>query len=214
RRARFTVSGSQTRLFGGLLAALFAAGALTVLGADTETWRDLTGTSLDKLQVLTWTLPMIEEHFWFGVGRGAFATTFPAYRQAPGHVTYHHAESFPVQWVCEWGTPVALVALVAFAWLFRPKRVLAPRSSLSVALALRVVVWLGRNLLALALEVTGVAVALVIALGALWGHARASRSNANETPPHARRAWTAAFSVTLGAALTASLLWGVKDVEY
>lgn len=216
RRTKFSLGGSQARLFAGLLAALFVAATLAALGGDSETWKDLTGTSVDKLQVLKWTLPMIEEFPWFGVGRGAFATTFPAYRQAPGHVTYQHAESFPVQWVCEWGVPVTLTALLSFAWLLRPKRVLAPGSNFSVALALGVAVLLAQNLLDLALELTGVAVALVTALGALWGHAQGRRREGREVPtaPRHQLTWTAAFGASLAVTFTASLAVGMKDVEF
>jgi len=68
-----------------------------------------------KVSVWVWSLPMIREHAFFGVGRGAFETGFQPYRGALAHdwanvVT--HAENFVLQWISEWGAPVGLCAVV------------------------------------------------------------------------------------------------------
>ncbi len=47
---------------------------------------------------------------WTGVGRGAFGVAFA--REVGTLQRFEHAESFPVEWVVDWGIPVAVLALV------------------------------------------------------------------------------------------------------
>lgn len=198
-----------------LLASLAAASILLVtLAGSTETWSELTSTSLVKLHAIASARHLIVAFPWLGTGRGAFASVFPAYRELKGHIVFHLAESFPVQWASEWGIPIALAAIAFFAWQFRPSRVPYLRSKLTTALFLGVLVLLLQNLVDLALELVGVCLALFIVLGALWGE------SVNRSPRVAglslrRRALrTAALGIGLLGTFAASVVWGRKDVGH
>jgi hypothetical protein len=94
---------------------------LAIAGAGARTWEVVGNTSLSgKAEVWRWAGALIRDFGWFGAGRGAFETAFQPYRQAGElhyTVVFSHAENFPVQWLADWGVPVALAALGGFAWL-------------------------------------------------------------------------------------------------
>ncbi len=151
-------------LGGGLLLAL--------LGSSSLTWTELSDRDLSKIELLRSTLPMLRDHLWLGVGRGAFESTYPVYRAAPGNVVFTHAESFPLQWGCEWGLPVAAAALGAFGWVLRPGPLGVRRSAVAAAAWTGILVLLAQNLVDLALEIPAVSIAAVTVLGSLWGDRR------------------------------------------
>src|SRR6202000_1885707 len=93
-----------------------------ILGATSSTWSDLRDKDLTKLDMVLWAKPLVRDHALFGVGRGAFESVFPVYRTTPGNFVFTYAENFVVQWIAEWGIPVGLFALGAFAWSFAPRR--------------------------------------------------------------------------------------------
>lgn len=176
RRTRGSLQGQRRRVLIGLqLGALGCGLALFLLGATENVWKGLHEESLKKLDLLNWSRPLIAQHPWVGVGRGAFETAFPAYRGDFGHHIYAHAENFVAQWCSEWGLPVALLALGAFVWMFRPRALDLRHSASATSAYVGVVVLLAHNLVDLALEVASVSIALAAVLGGLWG---ASRSRA------------------------------------
>jgi hypothetical protein len=170
---------SSTRGLLLLVGAAFAAGAVfAALGGTRETWAELYDKNLSKVRMLTWAKPMIWNHFWLGVGRGAFETVFPAYRTDSGSVVYTHPENFPAQWMTEWGVPVAIAAMLCLAWSLRPGVV--PRTStVSTAMLVGVAVLLLQNLFDLGVEVPGVAVALAAMIGGLMGASLRARNRAS-----------------------------------
>ncbi|HWZ88936.1 MAG TPA: O-antigen ligase family protein, partial [Polyangiaceae bacterium] len=122
-----------------------------------------------KFIVWSWSLPMIREHVWFGVGRGAFETAFSPYRQALDYdwtIVISHAENFVVQWVAEWGVPVGLCAVVLIVgYVLREWR--ANRSDrVRFMIMTGLVALLVQNLADLGLEIPAVAIAAVLALAA------------------------------------------------
>jgi hypothetical protein len=149
--------------------AVGGGGVLALLGGTTETWRELYDKNLEKAAMLLWTKPMVREHPWFGIGRGAFEGVFPAYRMHPGNIVFTHPENFPSQWISEWGLPVGLLAMATFGWLFRPRNLGVTRSSLLAASTIGIGVVLLQNLFDLALEVPAVSAALACTLGSIWG---------------------------------------------
>lgn len=153
-------------------AAVVAGLGLALLGASRANWQELENTSADKLSMISWTAPVIRDHPWLGIGRGAFETVFPAYRERAGHVVFTHPENFVAQWLVEWGVPVTCLAAAAFAWYFRPSRLGATRNRVALAACVGVGVALVQNLVDLALEVPGVTIAICALLGALGGSAR------------------------------------------
>ncbi|HVK69134.1 MAG TPA: O-antigen ligase family protein [Polyangium sp.] len=197
-------------------AALLGGAALALLGGTRDTWFELYDKNLDKLQMVRWALPVLREHPIFGIGRGAFESVFPAYRASSGHVVFAYIENFPAQWLVEWGAPVALVALVLFAWALSPSRLGALRSRLAAAAYTGVVVVLLQNLADLSLEIPAVCFALATVLGSLWGdraRSRPSRRLAAKAPNKLMRL-APALALFVGLALAAaSFRLGHPDVS-
>jgi hypothetical protein len=173
---------ASRKAFPWLLTAAVGGGAiLAVLGGTAATWQELYDKNLDKLAIVGWTKPMIRDHLWFGIGRGAFESVFPAYQTVSGNLTFTHAENFPAQWTSEWGVPVAFAAMAAFAWFFRPSGMGMGRSSITTGAWVGVLIVLVQNLLDLALELPAVSMAMATALGSIWGdHRRRRVSKATE----------------------------------
>jgi hypothetical protein len=150
---------------------------LAVVGAGRGTWRELFDANTDKLELVTWSKALIRDHLWFGVGRGAFDGAFPAYSQPDRNLVFSHAENIGVQWAAEWGVPVAVVAFLAFAWLFNPWRFKPWQPTRAAAWATLVVLVL-HNFFDLGLEVPALMLALVTLLGANWTEPRTSSADA------------------------------------
>lgn len=156
----------------GLGVALLAGGVFFLVGANADVWQALFEESIKKFELFSWTRPMLAKHFMTGVGRGAFESTFPAYRADAGHHLYQFAENFVMQWATEWGVPVAVAALGGLAWLLRPKQIGALSSPASLVACIAALVLVAQNLLDLGLELAGISLALFTILGGLWGRAR------------------------------------------
>ncbi len=150
------------------LASMVALGlTLALVGATRDTWRSLYDANLSKLELAVWAKPMIADHPWFGVGRGAFETVLPVYHQVPGHISYTHPENFVAQWASEWGLVVAALAFGGFAWAFRPSALQIRRSATAMGALIGALALLLQNLVDLALEVPAVVIALSVVLASL-----------------------------------------------
>ncbi len=207
--------GTEPSLRWLLGAALVGGAALAVLGGTRDTWLELYDRNLGKLEMVLWALPVLRDHPLFGIGRGAFESVFPAHRTSAGHVVFAYVENFPAQWLVEWGAPVALAALVAFAWALAPSRLGALRSRLAASAFTGVIVVLLQNLADLSLEIPAVCFALATVLGSLWGdraRSRPSRSLATNAPGRRTRI-APALAIAVGLALSAAaLFFGHPDV--
>jgi tetratricopeptide (TPR) repeat protein len=202
-----------------MLGGAVAAGVgLAMLGATEKIWNELYDKDLSKLTMFLFVKPLVRDHAFFGIGRGAFESVFPVYRTTAGNIVYTHAENFIVQWVSEWGVPVALVALGFFAWAFAPRRMSALRSMSSAGAWCGIAALLLQNLLDLALEVPGVMIAASATLGALWGDRHRARARdavrlpGPLTDAGALRVVAGVASVGVLVGLGA-LLFGLHDVE-
>ncbi|WP_170319430.1 O-antigen ligase family protein [Polyangium spumosum] len=208
--------GAEPSLRWLLGAALLGGALLASLGGTRDTWFELYDKNLDKLSMVLWALPVLREHPIFGIGRGAFESVFPAYRSSPGHVVFAYVENFPAQWLVEWGAPVALAALVLFAWSLAPSRLGALRSRLAASAFAGVVVVLLQNLADLSLEIPAVCYALAVVLGSLWGdraRSRPSRAFAAKAPGRLARL-APAVALVVGLVLAAlSLALGHPEVS-
>lgn len=159
-----------------LLAGTLIAGALlAALGGTRDTWAELYDKNLNKIEMILWAKPLLQNHFFFGIGRGSFESVFPAHRTTPGHVVYSYIENFPAQWMVEWGIPIGVLALLAFAWALRPSRLGARHSGLSAAAFTGILVVLLQNLVDLSLEIPAVCYGLMLMIGSLWGDNLRSR---------------------------------------
>lgn len=154
------------------LGALLGGGALFALSVRGGLWVAIAAEGTKKVELISWSLPLIADFPATGVGRGAFETAFPAYRGDLGRHVYSHAENFVAQWAAEWGLVVTALALGAFSWAFRPSVLgaMTSRSALCATIGLGAV--LLQNLADLALEIASVGIAFSAALGALVGSAR------------------------------------------
>src|SRR5262252_1120361 len=141
---------------------------LAVVGASSATWAELRDKSTEKIRLWEWSVPLIRDFPWLGVGRGAFGTIFPAYRRLAGNIVFTHAENFVLQWASEWGIPVALAALATLVWMCRPRVATLARDRAQLVAYVGVVVLLLQNLVDLALEIPAVAILLSVVLGSLW----------------------------------------------
>lgn len=166
--SRMRAHGSATKgLLVAVLAAVVAASfGMLVVGGSDEAWTELADSDVSKLQIFGHAMRMVARAPVFGVGRGAFASSFPAFRSDnAGNVTFREPENILAQWPCEWGVPVAVAALVVFAVVFRPSTPLA-RSRPPVGAWAALLCLFVHNLVDFDSEVPGVVVALVTA-GAL-----------------------------------------------
>ncbi len=150
-----------------LLAALFG-----VVGADKRFWAELLSENSEKLRMPLWTIPVIRDYPWFGVGRGAFESVFFAYRPATGNTAFTHPENFIAQWLSEWGVPISAIAAVALIWSLAPLRRGIFRSAIVMGGLCGIGTLLIQNLADLSLELAGVGVAATAVLGAIWGSVR------------------------------------------
>jgi hypothetical protein len=188
-----------------LLFAVAGGGVLAVLGGNAKAWTELYDKNLSKLEMILWVKPLVHDHPFFGIGRGAFESVFPAYRLTPGHVIYTHAENFVVQWAAEWGLPVTCAALGAFGWAFAPRRLGVQRSALAAGGWCGVAALALQNLVDLGLEIPAVSIGAAAVLGSLWGDQR--RRGAGEPSRGAAPAYPRMIGVgvaALGAVITAA----------
>ncbi len=154
------------------VAALTGGVALFFLAVRAELWESMLKEGAQKLSLISWTRPVVVDFPFFGIGRGAFETVFPAYRADVGHHIYQYAENFVMQWCVEWGMPAALGALIAFGFALRPALLRARSDVLALCCVVGVGVLLAQNLLDLALEVPSVSLAVFALLGSLWARRR------------------------------------------
>jgi lipopolysaccharide biosynthesis regulator YciM len=195
-----------------LIATLLGSMALVFLGATGGTWAELLDRSYEKLRILQWSKPMIADHFWFGVGRGAFEGAFHAYGDPERNMTFTYAENLPAQWFSDWGVPVGSLALIALGWTLRPRRIGAGETPIPSAIFAAACALLAQNLFDLGLELPSIALLAVTALGAAYGE-RATRSR-RSTPEATRSRFPPAYralALTLAALATfvPALAWGL-----
>ena len=153
-------------------ALLVVAAAIAVVGGDHIFWASLVSENFEKFRIHRWTIPLIRDHAWLGIGRGSFESVFPAYRPAtPANIVFAHPENFALQWASEWGIPVSVAASAAWTWFFGFGRLGITRSSSSAGALCGVVALLLQNLVDLSLELPAVGVATALTLGCLWGGA-------------------------------------------
>jgi tetratricopeptide (TPR) repeat protein len=191
--------------------ALVGGVTLAALGADTGSWDALRNEGLSKLHVVWWTRPMLEDFPFFGVGRGAFETVFPAYRLSGANTIHHHAENFVMDWIIDWGLLAAVPALIAFGSMIRKKREEQPsRFVLRLALA----VLLLQNLVDHGLEMPAIAMLASVIVAALAANlmrtAAAPEVDTNDVVPVKK--FVLPRRATLGTAIAAlvlgALFWG------
>lgn len=211
RRGRGWDARSLAKLVGPVALVIVLALAFVVLGSGRGTSLGFSQESLEKLSISRWALPMLLDHPLFGVGRGAFETTFPAYRQGTGRMMYQYPENLVVQWLSEWGLIVGALALATFAWCLRPRRFRFSDDIRRQAAFVALLVLIAHNLVDLSLEVSGVATSFFAVLGALYGSAARGLHSAVEPAVRPRElTWVPVVVVTVLSGL--ALLFGQHPV--
>jgi tetratricopeptide (TPR) repeat protein len=167
-------SRRDTLLLASMIGVAAGAGVLAWLGSTRDSTNALLDKNIEKIQVLSYVKPLIRDHAFFGVGRGAFESVFPAYHVGPGNGVYAHAENFMVQWVADWGLPVGVAAIATFLWALNPRRLGANRSVTAAGMWAGLVALALQNLLDLGLEIPAIAIQLAACVGIAWGAARAN----------------------------------------
>jgi tetratricopeptide (TPR) repeat protein len=162
---------------------ILSIGFASLLASD-ETAKQLYETNVDKLKLLSWCGALVADHPWLGIGRGAFESVFTAYRSGASNEIYTHPENLPVQWVGEWGIPVAVAAVAALSWTLRPRRLGARWSATGAGVLAALAAIVAQNFVDFGLEVPAIALCVVVSLGVCWGHAARRR---RPSEPLARR---------------------------
>jgi hypothetical protein len=201
---RFGRSGKfgVTSIFIALVAVLGAA--MVVLASSDEAAGELLDADISKAAMFGHAMRMLPSFFFFGCGRGAFESAYPAFRADTGHVTFTHPENVVAEWTIEWGVPVAIAALVSIAIALRPRASWSQRGAVQGAWA-GLVALAVQNLGDLGSEVPAVALAGVVCAAMVVGGApgrREARAAAWSRHPRVLALWVAvgAFAAILLAA--------------
>ena len=208
RQTGSVAAGRDRSIWIMVFAAVAGGAVLAALGGTRATWAELYAKDVSKIQMLLWAKPLLHDHPFFGIGRGAFESVFPVYRLVPGNLVFTHAENFPAQWASEWGIPVTLAAFLAFGWAFAPKQLGVGRSAVAAGAWMGVAVLLLQNMFDLALEVPAIVIAATAVLGSLWGDGRrrhVPRAESDNGPP---RDWSLPAAITVAVAGLALVAFG------
>ncbi|MBL0278450.1 MAG: O-antigen ligase family protein [Anaeromyxobacter sp.] len=152
-------------LLGGLAAALSVAAylALDPVLAELGT----VGRAGEETKLALWrpALQLVRDYPLTGIGRGAFGTVYPAYKTEPELVTFTHLENEWLQAPVELGLPVGLLLVGALAatWLAAARR--RDLSYGDVGLLAGTATLAAQNLVDFSLELSGVALPFLVALG-------------------------------------------------
>lgn len=118
-----------------------------------------------KLRALQDIGPMISEHTWLGIGRGAYVSLHPLYKSTEQQLLYYYPENIAAQVVTEWGAPVGIIVLGALlaALVVRLRRVANPAKLGAICGATAII---AHNLVDFSLELPGAALPVAAILGA------------------------------------------------
>lgn len=167
---------SKLAIGGGILGVTTVALLIGWLGLTHRATSELFAKDVAKVQLSGWAGAMIQAHPWFGIGRGAFESAFPAYKLGSDNLVFSSPENFLTTWACEWGLPITLCAVVFFAACFWPARFPVKTRPLALAIFVGIFALLAQNMVDLALEIPAVCLALCCLLGALWGEYRSEHA--------------------------------------
>lgn len=148
----------------GVALAVALAGGAAVYGAGGLLMREMENRDISKLGLIARSFVFAWDHFWIGVGRGAFSSAFVPLEGKV--VRYAYAENFLVQWLSEWGWPITLcwlaIAGVAIWQATRGVKSLSRQGALIALVGL-----CAQNLVDLGFEVLGIAVVAAGLFGAI-----------------------------------------------
>jgi O-antigen ligase/tetratricopeptide (TPR) repeat protein len=158
----------------GAVLSLLAVSGIAIGIGGSELSGIIADSGASKLRPWGPTLQLIREHWLTGVGRGAFFAAYPPYAPPRSLTTVTHPENFVLQWLAEWGVPVALGVFAALGltlWRAWRRRTGADEAAAvwHDALLAAVVGVLIHDLADFGLEFAGVGVPFIVALGLVAG---------------------------------------------
>lgn len=140
---------------------------LVALTLDRPVIEELSGGSVEKVNLLRWGVAVAQAHPWWGVGMGAFGAEAATVSGQGGNVAFPYVECLPLDAVTAWGIPVgaSVIVLVGLGmWrIGGGLRTHAMRIGLCVVLL--------QNLMDLGMQVPGLALPWVSVFAACWGGA-------------------------------------------
>lgn len=161
----------------------------------------------DKLAVAARGLRLLDRsNWWVGIGRGAFSAAFAA--EEGSRVRYTHPENILVQWLTEWGVPVA-VALFLIVTIAVLNRLRSSTDVLVSGVCIALVALSLQNFVDFSLEMAGIVVVASALLGAAVPAVR-SYPRARNGPTVAAVAFLLTF-VTLGPRIPGSDAQSIID---
>ncbi len=151
----------------GLTAALGAVAYLALEPVVRELSTLRTASDESKVEMWRPAFALIREHPLAGIGRGSFATVFPALKTDPAAVTFSHLENEWLQPLVDLGAPAGLllVGTLGLVWLLAARR--RDLSSVEVGLLSGTAAVAAQNLVDFSLGFSGVGVPFMVALGLL-----------------------------------------------
>ncbi|MGF1508245.1 MAG: O-antigen ligase family protein [Myxococcota bacterium] len=164
RQSRWRRSGR--RRLATLAAAGTALGVVAVVGSETVRAGFSKTVFDEKFAAFRYAPEMIWDHFWFGIGRGAYRSVYTGYVDEPLRLVHTHPETLPIQFISEWGAPIG-VAATAGLLLLTVHQLLVARSKKRIAVAAGVLALVCQNMVDFSLELTGVALICVALLSTL-----------------------------------------------
>jgi tetratricopeptide (TPR) repeat protein len=152
-----------------------------------------------KVELWSTALALVRRYPLTGIGRGAFAIAFPAYKTDPSPVTFTHLENSWLQPAIDLGLPAGLLLVAAIAWTWVRAARARDLSRPELGAVAGVAALAAHELFDFSVEVLGVAVPLAVVLGVL---SRTQRSIST-------RSWMvwAAAGVTGAGALLGLAAW-------
>lgn len=156
----------------GLCAAAYLA-----LGPVEQELQTLASVTAQDAKIGLWPagVRMIRDFPLVGVGRGAFASVFPAYKPDPTVLTFTHLENETLQPLIDLGLPGGLLLIGALGLLWLRAAVRKDLSAVEMGLVAGVAALLAHEQFDFSLELLGVAIPLSVSLGLLARGARVVR---------------------------------------
>ena len=156
---------------GVLLAGVLVVSVGAAMWSKDEVLRALSeGTSSDPLAISTkiaamkdaW--PLMLDHPWLGIGRGAYETVYPAYKTSVYQLTFTRPENIFAQLAADWGVVAGGLAAVGILACMIGRTVRA-RTLTTIGALVGVLALALQNLVDFSLEVPGVAISAAAILG-------------------------------------------------
>lgn len=170
---------AKWQFFAALSGAMIACLVFAML-AVRDSWFSLSDRDVSKLRMGMWIVPLLKDYPLFGVGRGAFDTAFPEYKQTADNLVYANPENIVAQWFSEWGIAASCVSALVLAWQFRPSRIRISKHVTSAGALIGVGALILQNLVDFSLELFAHGMAVSVVLGSCWGQRWRTQANDRE----------------------------------